>query len=124
MLNLNLEELQQHPTPFYAYDLNLLRRTLQTAKQEANKYNFHIHYALKANANAPILNEMRQLGFGADCVSGNEIKAAIENGFKPKEVVFAGVGKSDAYRADWHPLPHRLPDHGPHGFQESLYPGK
>jgi diaminopimelate decarboxylase len=95
MLNLNPEELQQHATPFYAYDLSLLRRTLQTAKQEADRYNFHVHYALKANANAPVLNEMRQHGFGADCVSGNEVKAAIENGFAPKEVVFAGVGKSD-----------------------------
>ncbi len=95
MLNLNFEELNQHPTPFYAYDLNLLRQTLQAAKQEADKYDFHVHYALKANANTPVLDEVRHTGFGADCVSGNEIKAAIENGFAPKEVVFAGVGKSD-----------------------------
>lgn len=95
MLNLNPEQLQQHATPLYVYDLNLLRQTLQTAKQEAEKYNFHVHYALKANANTPVLNEMRQHGFGADCVSGNEVKAAIANGFSPKEVVFAGVGKSD-----------------------------
>ncbi|MCJ8164611.1 diaminopimelate decarboxylase [Pontibacter sp. E15-1] len=95
MLNLNLEELQQHPTPFYVYDLNLLRQTLQAARQEADKYDFHVHYALKANANTPVLDEMRQNGFGADCVSGNEIRAAIENGFASKEVVFAGVGKSD-----------------------------
>ncbi|MFD3003419.1 diaminopimelate decarboxylase [Pontibacter toksunensis] len=95
MLNLNLEELQQQPTPFYAYNLNLLRQTLQAAMQEANKYNYHVHYALKANANAPVLDAMREYGFGADCVSGNEVKAAIENGFAPKDVVFAGVGKSD-----------------------------
>lgn len=95
MLNLNLEELQQHPTPFYTYDLNLLRQTLQAAKREADKYDYHVHYALKANANEPVLDEMRRLGFGADCVSGNEIKAAIGNGFAPSEVVFAGVGKSD-----------------------------
>lgn len=95
MLNLNVEELQQHPTPFYAYDLNLLRQTLQAAKQEAAKYDYHVHYALKANANTPVLTEMREHGFGADCVSGNEVKAAIENGFAPNEVVFAGVGKSD-----------------------------
>ena len=95
MLNLNLEELQKHPTPFYAYDLNLLRRTLQAAKQEADKYDYHVHYALKANANGPVLDEMRRHGFGADCVSGNEVKAAIGNGFGPGEVVFAGVGKSD-----------------------------
>ncbi|WP_460880721.1 type III PLP-dependent enzyme domain-containing protein [Pontibacter rugosus] len=96
MLNLNPEQLQQHATPFYVYDLNLLHQTLQLAQQEANKYNFHVHYALKANANAPILDAMREVGFGADCVSGNEVKAAIENGFAPKDVVFAGVGKSDA----------------------------
>lgn len=96
MLNLNPEQLQQHATPFYVYDLNLLRQTLQAAKQEAEKYNFQVHYALKANANTPVLDAVRQHGFGADCVSGNEVKAAIENGFSPKHVVFAGVGKSDA----------------------------
>ncbi|PTX21239.1 diaminopimelate decarboxylase [Pontibacter mucosus] len=96
MLNLNPEQLQQHATPFYVYDLNLLRQTLQAAKQEAEKYNFQVHYALKANANSPVLDAVREHGFGADCVSGNEVKAAIENGFSPKHVVFAGVGKSDA----------------------------
>ena len=95
MLNLKLDELQQHPTPFYVYKLDLLRHTLQAAKQEAEKYDYHVHYALKANANAPVLDLMRKHGFGADCVSGNEVRAAIENGFAPRDVVFAGVGKSD-----------------------------
>ncbi|MEJ8802191.1 diaminopimelate decarboxylase [Pontibacter sp. H249] len=94
-LKQQLQELQQHPTPLYVYNLDLLRDTLQATKQEADKYNYHVHYALKANANTPILNEMRAFGFGADCVSGNEVKAAIENGFAPEHVVFAGVGKSD-----------------------------
>ncbi|WP_299820676.1 diaminopimelate decarboxylase [uncultured Pontibacter sp.] len=94
-LKQHLQELQQHPTPLYVYNLDLLRQTLKATKQEADKYNFHVHYALKANANTPILDEMRAYGFGADCVSGNEVKAAIENGFAPKDVVFAGVGKSD-----------------------------
>ncbi|WP_299988606.1 diaminopimelate decarboxylase [uncultured Pontibacter sp.] len=96
MLNLSVQELQQHATPFYVYDLNLLRQTLQQASQEAAKYNFQVHYAMKANTNSPILNEMRAVGFGADCVSGNEVKCAIENGFSADHVVFAGVGKSDA----------------------------
>ncbi|MHC2990234.1 diaminopimelate decarboxylase [Pontibacter sp. HJ8] len=96
MLNLSLQELQQHATPFYVYDLNLLRQTLQKAKLEADRYNFHVHYALKANTNGPVLDEVRRVAFGADCVSGNEVKCAIENGFKPEHVVFAGVGKSDA----------------------------
>ncbi|MCC9166326.1 diaminopimelate decarboxylase [Pontibacter sp. XAAS-A31] len=95
MLKENITELQQHPTPFYLYNLDLLRQTLQKAQQEASKYDFHVHYALKANANSPVLDEVRAVGFGADCVSGNEVKAAIENGFAPEDVVFAGVGKSD-----------------------------
>ena len=96
MLKKHLKKLQQQATPFYTYDLELLRATLQSARTEAAKYNYHVHYALKANANTPILAEVLQAGFGADCVSGNEVKRAIENGFKPEHVVFAGVGKSDA----------------------------
>ncbi|MER2997061.1 diaminopimelate decarboxylase [Pontibacter populi] len=96
MLKQHLQELQQHDTPLYAYNLELLRQTLKSASTEAAKYNYHVHYALKANANEPILAEMLHAGFGADCVSGNEVKRAIENGFKPENVVFAGVGKSDA----------------------------
>ncbi|WP_207434377.1 diaminopimelate decarboxylase [Sabulibacter ruber] len=96
MLKEHLQTFSQHQTPFYAYDLSLLRQTLDAAQTEAGKYGFHIHYALKANANAPILAEIRERGFGADCVSGNEVKRALEAGFQPEQVVFAGVGKSDA----------------------------
>src|SRR5690606_16084087 len=38
---------------------------------------------------------IKDMGFGADCVSGNEVLKAIEIGFKPEKIVFAGVGKSD-----------------------------
>jgi diaminopimelate decarboxylase len=82
-------------TPFYYYDLALLDRTLLACKSAAEKYGFHIHYALKANFNETILRTIEQKGFGADCVSGNEVKKAIEIGFDPNQVVFAGVGKSD-----------------------------
>lgn len=95
MLHINKAELQNHPTPFYAYDLKLLRDTLQAAGAAAGKYGYHVHYALKANSNEPILAEMQQAGFGADCVSGNEVKRAIETGFTSDKIVFAGVGKSD-----------------------------
>lgn len=97
MLDINrLEEVRQEPTPYYLYDLDLLRRTLESARNAADKYNFHIHYALKANSNKPILKLINKYGFGADCVSGNEIKRALKRGFKPQDIVFAGVGKSDA----------------------------
>jgi diaminopimelate decarboxylase len=82
-------------TPFYYYDLALLDQTLETCRLSAEKFGFHVHYALKANFNEQILQAVRNIGFGADCVSGNEVKKAIEIGFDPGKVVFAGVGKSD-----------------------------
>ena len=83
-------------TPFYYYDGDLLRETLNTVKKEADKYDkFCVHYAIKANANPKILNIIRENGLGADCVSGGEIKAAIKAGFPSNKIVYAGVGKTD-----------------------------
>ncbi|SKB40429.1 diaminopimelate decarboxylase [Parapedobacter luteus] len=85
----------QQETPFYFYDLALLQQTLDAAKQAADIHNFHVHYALKANFNHRLLNAICKAGFGADCVSGNEVKKAVEIGFRSTDIVFAGVGKSD-----------------------------
>jgi len=82
-------------TPFYYYDMDVLKRTLETVISEANKYNYYIHYAIKANANPRILSTISKAGLGADCVSGGEIKAALEAGFPAEKIVFAGVGKAD-----------------------------
>ncbi len=90
-----IRRFQSLETPFYYYDLALLEKTMVACKRASNKYNFHVHYALKANFNRPILLAIKDAGFGADCVSGNEVKKAIEIGFSPSKVVFAGVGKSD-----------------------------
>ncbi len=89
------EKLKNLPTPFYLYDMDLLRATLDAALAEAGKYNYKIHYALKANFNDRIIAEMRKQGMGIDCVSGNEVRKAIESGIPASEVVFAGVAKSD-----------------------------
>ncbi len=86
----------QTETPFYYYDMGLLNESLSALKQAAEKYNYLVHYAIKANANDRILETIKQYGFGIDCVSGNEVKKAIETGIKPEKIVFAGVGKSDA----------------------------
>lgn len=83
-------------TPFYYYDTYLLAETLAAIKSETDKYEgFHLHYAVKACANPMVLRQIQQAGFGADCVSGGEIKACLENGFPAGEIVFAGVGKAD-----------------------------
>jgi diaminopimelate decarboxylase len=90
-----LEAFAALETPFYYYDITLLRQTLEVIASEAAKYRFEVHYALKANANRRLLHEIQRYGLGADCVSGGEIKAALEAGFPPSKVVFAGVGKAD-----------------------------
>jgi diaminopimelate decarboxylase len=75
--------------------MGVLSKTLTACRDAAAKYDFHVHYALKANFNPKVLNMIQSYGFGADCVSGNEVKAAIAHGFNKNKVVFAGVGKSD-----------------------------
>ena len=82
-------------TPFYYYDTELLHQTLTVLKSSAERYNYFLHYAVKANANPKILKMISGYGFGADCVSGNEIGQALRCGFNPDGIVFAGVGKSD-----------------------------
>lgn len=90
-----IETFGQYETPFYHYNLQLLEDTLQKARQAAQKNDYHIHYALKANSNERILKIISEAGFGADCVSGNEILRALETGFQGSQIAFAGVGKSD-----------------------------
>ena len=82
-------------TPLYYYDIGLLNETIKTIQAEIKGKPFYVHYALKANTNTRILQEISKQGFGADCVSGNEILKAIENGFDPQLIAFAGVGKTD-----------------------------
>lgn len=89
-----IKKIQSLETPFYYYDLELLQKTIEAINQ-AKEETYHIHYALKANANPKILKLIKDGGFGADCVSGNEVKRAVECGFKNSDIVFAGVGKSD-----------------------------
>ena len=90
-----IEKFKQIETPFYYYDIEVLENTLKTVKNISEKYNFKVHYAFKANSNNKILSLIQQNGFGADCVSGNEVLKAIENGFTNSEIAFAGVGKTD-----------------------------
>ena len=90
-----IEEFRKLETPFYYYDMDLLRRTLQTVAELSGKHGFHVHYAVKANYNPKILEAVREYGFGVDCVSGGEIEAALAAGFSGDSIMFAGVGKTD-----------------------------
>ena len=89
------ERLHGIPTPFYLYDMELLERTLEALTRASARHGYEVHYALKANFEPRICELVRRYGLGVDCVSGNEVRFAIENGFPASKVVYAGVGKSD-----------------------------
>ena len=91
-----LDKMERLRTPFYYYDAELLRQTLQTIREEVSKHEgFCVHYAVKANANPKVLRIIREAGLGVDCVSGGEIEASVKAGFPSSKIVYAGVGKSD-----------------------------
>lgn len=90
-----IDKFNSLQTPFYYYDMALLQETLDVVKSESGKYGYHVHYAIKANANPQILSLIAKNGLGADCVSGGEVQAALDAGFPADKIVFAGVGKAD-----------------------------
>ena len=96
MLDINtIEQLDKIATPFYYYDMELLQNTVNYAAEMAQKYGVKIHYAVKANVERRVLEFISSKGFGADCVSGNEVLHAHDCGFPADKIVYAGVGKSD-----------------------------
>lgn len=91
----HIEKYKEYKTPFYHYDIELLEKTLEKVTEKASELGYVVHYALKANVNDTVLRTIQKFGLGADCVSGNEIKKALEHGFESSTIVFAGVGKTD-----------------------------
>ncbi len=89
------EKLNDYPTPFYLYDMDLLGQTLDEIKHQAERDGYKIHYAIKANGDETILREVLKRGFGIDCVSGRELALVRQLGFPAEGIVYAGVGKSD-----------------------------
>ncbi|MCM1449790.1 MAG: diaminopimelate decarboxylase [Clostridiales bacterium] len=96
MINPPFETFEATRTPVYYYDLELLNRTLEALTRAASiDLRFKVHYAVKANARKELLHIISSYPLGADCVSGNEIAAAVNAGFPADKIVFAGVGKTD-----------------------------
>ena len=87
--------VEELATPFWYYDMDVFRKTVKLAASLSERYGIGAHYALKANVEPRLVSYIASKGFGADCVSGNEVKYAVESGFARSSIVFAGVGKSD-----------------------------
>lgn len=94
-MNIDIELAEGLKTPLYWYDLSLLQDTLKEIDRCIAGKPVKVHYAVKANCNPKILKVISAAGFGADCVSGREITAALNAGFSPEEICYAGVGKTD-----------------------------
>ena len=96
MLDFNsIEQLDKVATPFWYYDMDLFRRTVDHVAELSAEHGIKVHYAVKANVERRLLEYISGKGFGADCVSGNEVLHAHSCGFPAGKIVYAGVGKSD-----------------------------
>lgn len=94
-MKIDLELAEGLKTPLYYYDRELLEATLDEIKECIKGKPVKVHYAVKANCNPKIMKIIAEAGFGADCVSGREITAAIKAGFPADTICYAGVGKTD-----------------------------
>lgn len=96
MEKIKFDQIKEIETPFYYYDLEVLKKTLEALTAAVDSSPFEVHYAIKANANSKLLSLIRSYGLGIDCVSGQEVSWALKNGFNAQKIAFAGVGKTDA----------------------------
>ena len=94
-MNIDLKLAEGLRTPFYWYDLELLKQTLSELNTCIKDKPVKVHYAIKANHNHKLLKVISEAGLGADCVSGREITAALNSGFPAESICYAGVGKTD-----------------------------
>jgi diaminopimelate decarboxylase len=83
-------------TPLYVYSAAVLRQRYRDIDAGFGEYPHRVHYALKANSTLAIARLLREVGAAADANSIWEIDVARKAGFEPKDIVFTGVGKSDA----------------------------
>jgi diaminopimelate decarboxylase len=85
-----------HGTPLYVYSGSTIAARYRAIDDAFASHPHAIHYALKANSTLAILRLLRRLGSRADANSGGEIDVALRAGFTSDDIVFTGVGKTDA----------------------------
>lgn len=83
-------------TPFYVYSASVIRERYRAIDEAFGGYPHRVHYALKANSTFALAGVLRELGSGVDANSIWEMKLARRAGFAASDIVFTGVGKSDA----------------------------
>jgi diaminopimelate decarboxylase len=81
-------------TPFYAYDRRLLRARVEELRAVLPPA-ISLHYAMKANPMPAVVGYMAGLVDGLDVASGAELRVALDAGMDPRDISFAGPGKSE-----------------------------
>ncbi|MEM8726291.1 MAG: diaminopimelate decarboxylase [Pseudomonadota bacterium] len=82
-------------TPVYVYSRATLERHARVFREALSDVpNKLIAFAVKANPNLAVLKVLQRQGYGADVVSGGEMRRALAAGIAPENVVFSGVGKT------------------------------
>ncbi len=87
------------PTPCYIYFKRLLRQRVSELKS-CLPAAFQVHYAIKANPNPGLLQELSSLGIGADVASLGELVKARASGMPPSLIEFSGPGKTEGELAE------------------------
>ena len=88
-------------TPVYVYSRATLERHARVFREGLSGLEDpHIAYALKSNPNLSVVKVLQRQGFGADVVSGGELRRALAAGVAPDDIVFSGVGKTHKEMAD------------------------
>ncbi|KPF76096.1 diaminopimelate decarboxylase [Blastomonas sp. AAP25] len=81
-------------TPCFVYSSDMLRARVASLRAVMPD-RLSIHYAMKANPFAPVLELMASLVDGIDIASAGELKLATSAGMDPANISFAGPGKRD-----------------------------
>ena len=88
-------------TPAYVYSAAALRHAADGfAAALSDLPGRRLAFAVKANPNAAVLRLLAGRGYGADIVSGGELRRALGAGMAPADIVFSGVGKTDRELVD------------------------
>lgn len=90
---------EAQPTPCYIYFKGLLRKRVSELKG-CLPASFQVHYAMKANPNPGLLQELSSLGIGADVASLGELVRARDSGMRPSLIEFSGPGKTERELAE------------------------
>ena len=83
-------------TPTFVYSAEAIRSNYKRIERAFAPLGAHLHYAVKASSNLHLLRLLREQGAGMDVVSGGEMERAWLAGTPMQDIVFAGVGKTEA----------------------------